>query len=804
MMAYTFVGHLSPEESWIKVYRFDPCNSIGKPVIALKSCIFIDGKCASRVINMENFMFGLFEVVEQCETSKKYNYATIIRRVETCMDAGIPEVLPTEFQFVNRMFYGILLDYNRNTEMYLLGLGSLLCQLPLANFKSFPYVTPELLSTTIVCVVLQTGTVYDNTANKIFINSIEVKCFKALTFWEDKYANFTGQEQVKNLETKLVPTCSSVQGQQWLQPLVPMYFENPSYQRPYPSMPLPQLVTPWFIPQSWRHRQSLLPAYPPSLVYPQSLPHISFPSPMSYSYPLAPRYDMSAKTPSNLSPHPYSQSQRFIHPVVPKRKARSSPKVPLSSHLKNQSSLSQPTENQPVECIHGQPQRFGHTSTSNDASTDPFPPSHEYFKSLVPTYEEQLVRSSTSSLSLPSDNSSYPFSNNRQTVCSPSSRSENIFMRNDESSSPSGDTFENNFTPKDQFPQSELCAHIPALTYEGPPTKGSPPTKTEDDGCSSVNCVSAQPISADDVLLHSTPESGQCGHTSLLFPNQAESQLDTEPLLSKLECILLRDTPSPNIFSPCSRPQDCVDIQPLSSQTTSPVNVSISPRPSPSSFVVQSCLEETPSSPASPILASSFTQQQVAQCLMRGHKFPGFHDVHSSFSSPRPVPSTLVCQNEQCTMCLPVPSSASADQSPERAVAPLDAVLLRSHPQAERESQTAPEGQGQSSQISSPSVTLTSLQSKDACINCLECFALSNDAATARTAYKSTDSSPETACTSRDCAGISGPETNDSCGCDELAHLSLKELEDLAPALTGHQRIYESYGMFEKPVITIG
>ncbi|XP_066990329.1 uncharacterized protein [Macrobrachium rosenbergii] len=678
MMAYTFVGYLSPEESWIKVYRFDPCNGVGKPVIALKSCIFIDGKCASKAIDMEKFMFGLFEVVEQCETSKKYNYATIIRRVETYMDVVVPDVMPTEFQFVNRLFYGILLDYNKNTEMYLLGLGSLLCQLPFMNFRDFPYVTPELLSTSIVCVVVRTGTVYDQTANKIFINNIHVKCFKALTFWEDKYTNFTGQEQLKSLETKLVPTCSSEHGQQWLQPLVPVYFENPSFQRPFPAPPVPKLVTPWFIPQTWRHCQSLLPAFsPPSLVYPQSLPHISFPSPMSYSYPLAPKYDMSVKTNQNLfSPYSYPKSQHFVRPSVPKHKARSSQKVPVSSHLENQSSSCQSAENQPVECIHAQPQQFGHTSTSN-VSTDPFPPSH-----------------------LP------------------------------------------------------------------------------------------------------------------------ESQLDTEPLLSKLECLLLRDTPSPNIFP---HPQGCADIQSLSSQTTSmestslqlsPVNCSVSSCPSTCSFLAQSCLEETAStnacqqlsqtSPASPTLVSSYTQQQAARCLMRGLEFPTFHDVHSSFSSPGPVPSTSVCQDQQCSLCSSVPLSASADQRPERVVTPPNAILPCSHPQAQLGSQTAPDVQ--SPQTSS----LTSLQSKDACVNCEECFASSGEVSTDPVTYKATDSTMETtdsspsSASTQDCAGESGPEADDSCNCCELASLSLKELADLAPALTGHQRIYESYGMFEKPVITIG
>ncbi|XP_066990330.1 uncharacterized protein [Macrobrachium rosenbergii] len=622
MMAYTFVGYLSPEESWIKVYRFDPCNGVGKPVIALKSCIFIDGKCASKAIDMEKFMFGLFEVVEQCETSKKYNYATIIRRVETYMDVVVPDVMPTEFQFVNRLFYGILLDYNKNTEMYLLGLGSLLCQLPFMNFRDFPYVTPELLSTSIVCVVVRTGTVYDQTANKIFINNIHVKCFKALTFWEDKYTNFTGQEQLKSLETKLVPTCSSEHGQQWLQPLVPVYFENPSFQRPFPAPPVPKLVTPWFIPQTWRHCQSLLPAFsPPSLVYPQSLPHISFPSPMSYSYPLAPKYDMSVKTNQNLfSPYSYPKSQHFVRPSVPKHKARSSQKVPVSSHLENQSSSCQSAENQPVECIHAQPQQFGHTSTSN-VSTDPFPPSREYFRPLVPSCGGQPIQSATSSLSLPSDISSCPFSKSRQTVRSPSTRSEDIYMRSNESSSLNENNFEK-FTPKDQFLQSELCNHIPVLAHEVPSAHGfhhevgSPPTKPEDNACSSINHVST-PTTSADVLLQS----------SFLFPDLPESQLDTEPLLSKLECLLLRDTPSPNIFP---HPQGCADIQSLSSQTTSmestslqlsPVNCSVSSCPSTCSFLAQSCLEETAStnacqqlsqtSPASPTLVRFHRLQSV-------------------------------------------------------------------------------------------------------------------------------------------------------------------------------------------------
>ncbi|XP_068225152.1 uncharacterized protein [Palaemon carinicauda] len=782
-MAYTFVGSLSPEDCWIKVYRFDPCCGLGKPVIALKSCIFVDGKCVGRTQNMETYIYGLFDVVEQCETSRKYNYATIIRRVENGMSMSIPESIPTEIRYVDRIFYGILLDYNKNTDMYLLGLGSSLCQLPATNFSKFP-VNPETLSSTVVCVVLKTGSFYDIINNRFHILNMEAKCFKARHFWGDEHTNFCGYEKFQNFENQLVPSSPSSSTQDWLQPLIGT-FERPYFRGNSPAIPYPNLVSPWFVRQSWKQYQNLLP-----VTY-QDASHLNYPNLVSPSYPMLPRYDtMAMKNPSSpmmhsnmIMPHRYPINQRFPYPSEPRHKVQA---------------IQMPPQNPVSSCHYSEkPASSAHYAIAAPISERRFPSLIKFFSSRYGSTKAKCIQCTNSSLSLDKNTS----------VGSDSPSSTNHSFTSQRESYASA------FAPIPEVKSTNLDSFSGSSQVQG---KSHPLSQTlQQDKSSPANLdvnfaenVPASSTSPDSILSNSSPRSRsthsnvltdevstfQSTSPSLLFPNPSETQLHIDTFSTNFED-LLKNTTDPSIFLSCVHSQDCIDVQHLHSKMGCPARQSrslqlspvssTSPCPSSCAFPtdrqshcrlqscfnrilsINSCPALSQSSPLNHISPGSFNHKQDIQHSTPVPEVSAFQSTNHSSSSSSLDSSAPLTKNLQCIQSSLACQSGSTVQSPERSL-----------------------------HVASPSSAFISMFGKGR-------PALSDDASVGTAMSKSTGPSL-LLMTSKDRVGNSKTETEDLFENDELASLTLKELEELAPALTGHQRIYESYGMYEKPVITIG
>lgn len=174
-MEYNYLGRITSRRSLVTVHVFKPSvQGRGKPVIALRSCIYIDGQRLTNLSQSGNsLLYGRFEVLQVLKTKQKWDFACIMKNVDSS-PLDCVEVLRRSCLSHRGVYHGVLVDYDHSASLYKLAVGPKVLTLPAAGIKVYNSVRPEILPDSFVCMrfqVLQlsTGVSEDLTLENIYL-----------------------------------------------------------------------------------------------------------------------------------------------------------------------------------------------------------------------------------------------------------------------------------------------------------------------------------------------------------------------------------------------------------------------------------------------------------------------------------------------------------------------------------------------------------------------------------------------------------------------------------------------------------
>ena len=122
MPTYTYSG-LHPRDGTIPVHTFYSGDG-GKPVVAMKSSIVIDGQSLQRT-NLKEVIFMLhafqhFNITDIHKTNQDYDYALLVENLE---NDSVPDQLVEFVSSQASTYTGILIDHNTHNNTYTMGCG---------------------------------------------------------------------------------------------------------------------------------------------------------------------------------------------------------------------------------------------------------------------------------------------------------------------------------------------------------------------------------------------------------------------------------------------------------------------------------------------------------------------------------------------------------------------------------------------------------------------------------------------------------------------------------------------------------
>lgn len=165
MPTYIYSG-LHPRQGTIPVHTFFSSDG-GKPVVAMKSSIVIDGQSLQKMqLKEATFMLNAFQhfhITDIYRTNQEYDYALVVENLENDL---IPDKLVDCVSKADATYIGIIIDHNPRDGTYTVGCGPRVFTNVFSDFsctdpsKEFPSVHIQTRYSFISC-----GNIYDYEAD---------------------------------------------------------------------------------------------------------------------------------------------------------------------------------------------------------------------------------------------------------------------------------------------------------------------------------------------------------------------------------------------------------------------------------------------------------------------------------------------------------------------------------------------------------------------------------------------------------------------------------------------------------------